>query len=87
MASGAFALVGFIYLLLMLDPVKYRAIVPWFGILMIVEGLVLLVHGLRLSLPPLPFYADTAACFVGGGGILWFSRAVRSAPATAPTPP
>jgi hypothetical protein len=35
--------------------------------------MILLVHGLRLSLP-LPFYADTAACFFGGGGILYFSR-------------
>ncbi len=77
MASGAFALVGALYLLLLLQPSKYRVIIPWFGGLMLVEGVILLVHGIRLSLPPLPFYADTAACFVGGGGILWCSRRVN----------
>ena len=38
---------------------------------MLVEGLVLLTQGVRLGLPPLPFYADTAACIIGGTGILW----------------
>jgi hypothetical protein len=76
MAAGAFALVGGLYLLLMPRPVEHRSMIPWFGGLMLAEGLILLVHGLRLSLPALPFYADTAACLGGGGGILWFwSRA------------
>ncbi len=73
MASGAFALVGCWYLVLMLWPQKFAAAIPWFGALMLVEGCVLLFHGLRLSLPPFPFYGDTLACFVGGGGIMWFS--------------
>jgi hypothetical protein len=74
MASGAFALVGCWYFILMMRPIKYRAAIPWFGALMIVEGVILLVHGLRLSLPPFPFYGDTAASIFGGGGILYFSR-------------
>ncbi len=73
MAAGAFTLVGGLFLLLMLHPARYRTIIPWFGMLMWAEGGVLLVHGLRLALPPFPFYADTAACFLGGAGILWFS--------------
>lgn len=73
MAAGAFSLVGALYLLLMLQPRKYRNMIPWFGVLMLVEGLILLVHGVRLALPAFPFYADTAACFIGGGGICWFS--------------
>ncbi len=71
MAAGAFTLVGLLYLLLMLQPRKHQNMIPWFGGMMLAEGLVLLVHGLRLGLPPLPFYADTAACFVGGAGIWW----------------
>ena len=69
MASGAFALVGCWYLVMMMIwPRKHYAAIPWFGALMMVEGLILLVrHGLRLSLPPLPFYADTTACLAGGG--------------------
>jgi hypothetical protein len=74
MASGAFALIGCWYLILMIWPQRFAAAIPWFGFLMLVEGAILLFHGIRLSLPPFPFYGDTAACFVGGGGILYFSR-------------
>ncbi len=77
MAAGAFALVGGWYLVLMLWPQKYYLAIPWFGWLMVIEGVILLVHGVRLSLPPLPFYGDTAACFIGGGGILFLSRSAR----------
>jgi len=74
MASGAFALVGCWYLILMLWPQKFHAAIPWFGALMLVEGVILLVHGLRLSLPPFPFYGDTSACILGGGAILYLAR-------------
>jgi hypothetical protein len=74
MASGAFGLIGGWYLVLMIWPRKFAAAIPWFGALMLIEGCLLLFHGIRLSLPPFPFYADTAACFVGGSGILLLSR-------------
>ena len=74
MAAGAFALVGVWYLLLALWPKKFSAAVPWFGGLMLLEGLILLVHGLRLSLPPFPFYGDVSACFIAGSGIVLCSR-------------
>ena len=45
---------------------------------MLAEGCILLFHGIRLSLPPFPFYGDTAACFVGGAGILWLARSARA---------
>jgi hypothetical protein len=79
MAAGAFALLGGWYLVLMLWPQKYHAAIPWFGGLMLVEGVILLVHGLRLSLPPLPFYADTSACLLIGGAILCLSRFAKPA--------
>jgi len=79
MASGAFGLVGVWYFMLMLWPRKFHGAIPWFGALMIAEGFILLVHGVRLQLPPLPFYGDTAACFVGGGGILWLAKAAKPA--------
>ena len=74
MAAGAFTLIGCWYLVLMLRPEKFRAAIPWFGALMLVEGAILAGHGIRLSLPPFPFYPDVAACFLGGGGILYCSR-------------
>jgi hypothetical protein len=77
MASGAFALIGAWYLALTIWPRKFAAAIPWFGAFMLAEGCVLLFHGIRLSLPPLPFYGDTAACFVCGGGILCFSRSAK----------
>ena len=77
MAAGAFALIGGWYLVLMLWPRKFHAAIPWFGALMLVEGLILLVHRLRLSLPPFPFYGDVSACFLGGGGILILARHAR----------
>jgi hypothetical protein len=77
MAAGAFALVGGWYLVLMLWPQKFHAAIPWFGALMLVEGVILLVHGLRLSLSPFPFYGDVSACFLGGTGILLLARHAR----------
>ncbi len=73
MAAGAFTLIGCWYLIMTLWPEKFRLTIPWFGGLMLVEGMILLFHGVRLSLPPFPFYADVAACLLGGGGILYFS--------------
>src|SRR5687768_16708427 len=65
MAAGAFALLGGWYLVLMIWPRKFHAAIPWFGAFMLAEGVILLVHGMRLGLPPFPFYGDTAACLVG----------------------
>lgn len=77
MAAGAFGLVGIWYFILMLWPQKFYQAIPWFGALMIAEGFILLVHGLRLHLGPFPFYGDVAACFVGGGGIMLLAGAAR----------
>ena len=77
MASGAFALLGGWYLVLAIWPQRFAAAIPWFGGLMLAEGCILLVHGIRLSLPPFPFYGDTIACFLGGGAILLLCRRVR----------
>ena len=78
MAAGAFTLIGIWYFVLFLRPQKFAAGIPYFGWLMILEGAVLLIHGVRLQLPPLPFYADTAACLALGSGIVYFSRSLRN---------
>ena len=77
MAAGAFALIGGWYFALAIWPQKFHAAIPWFGWFMVLEGAVLLVHGLRLGLGPFPFYGDISACFVGGIGILIFARAAK----------
>src|SRR6476646_3304408 len=48
MASGAFALIGCWYLVLMIRPRKFASSIPWFGGLMLAEGCILLFHGIRL---------------------------------------
>jgi len=78
MAAGAFGLVGCLYLVLCLRPQRHAAMIPWFGWLMVAEGIILLVHGLRLGLRPFPFYADTAACLVGGLGIVVCASALNA---------
>ena len=77
MICGAFTLVGGWYLALALWPRKFAVAIPWFGWLMIAEGVILLVSGLRLGIGPLPFYGDVAACLVGGVGIVLFAPAAR----------
>lgn len=78
MICGAFTLVGVWYLALALWPRKFAVAVPFFGWLMIVEGVILLVSGLRLGIGPFPFYGDVSACFLGGAGILFFARSAKS---------
>ncbi len=78
MISGAFALVGLWYLALALWPRKFAVAIPWFGALMLLEGVILLVHGLRLGLGLFPFYGDVSACLILGTGILILSHAARS---------
>lgn len=82
MASGAFGLVGGLFLVFALQPARYVSVIPLFGWLMISEGVILLIHGLRLHLPPLPFYADTAACFLAGVGILKSASEARKSPSS-----
>ena len=78
MASGAFGLVGVWYFILMLWPQKFYSAIPWFGALMVAEGIILLVSGVRLHLPPFPFYGDTAASLIGGCGILLLASSARA---------
>jgi len=77
MASGAFGLIGGIYVLVLVSPKRFAAMIPWMGALGVVEGLVLLCHGLRLDLEPWPLYGDVSACLVSGGGILLCWQPVR----------
>ena len=77
MAAGAFTLIGVGYFLLAISPQKHAPVLPWSGWLMILEGVVLMIHGLMLGLPLFPFHGDVTACFVGGGAILALQNCAR----------
>ena len=77
MVCGAFTLVGVWYLVLALWPRKFAVAIPWFGWLMIVEGVILLFSGLRLGVGPFPFWGDVAASLLGGGGIVIFYKIAK----------
>lgn len=78
MASSVFALVGLGYLGLAIWPTRFAIVLPFAGAFMILEGLVLLIHGLRLGLDPVPFLGDTTFCLAGGIGILGCMGSGRS---------
>jgi len=59
------------------NPEKYRELIPLLGWLSIIEGIILGVHGLRLGLPPFPFYCDTGFCLFVGTGIVVLHRKIR----------
>jgi len=73
MAAGAFTGIGVFLLILAVNPRRFASVVPLVGLFLVAEGLVLLVHGLRLGLAPLPFYVDVTFCLLTGIGI-WLLR-------------
>ena len=77
MAAGAFTLIGAGFLMLAMYPTKYAVMLPFAGLFMLLEGIILLVHGLRLDLAPTPFYGDVGFSITGGIGILLTMKAAR----------
>ena len=77
MTAGAFTMIGCLFFVAAIWVQRFRDLIPWLGGLMTVEGLILLGHGIRLDLPPLPFYGDVAACLGGGGAILFLAATTR----------
>jgi hypothetical protein len=70
MATGAFSIIGFFFFVAACWPEKYRNIIPLLGGLSIFEGIVLLIHGLRLGIGFFPFSCDVAFCLFVGIGVL-----------------
>jgi hypothetical protein len=77
MASGAFTLVGMIFLACAWRPRAFAPLMPLLGALSVAQGILLLVCGLQLHLAPLPFAADVAICLVPGFGLLMLRGALR----------
>lgn len=83
MTSGAFASIGMLFAAAAIRPARMSAMLPWLAALMIIEGTVIGLHGMRLGLSGFPFLGDLTACFVTGLGILWCLKK-RGAPDRIP---
>jgi len=77
MTAGAFTGIGIFFFVVAINPRRFSNVVGLAGLLLCLEGIVLLSHGLRLGLPPIPFYADTAFCLIAGAGILALRKEAR----------
>ncbi len=71
MATSAWSIIGFLFLMVLLFPAKYRNLVPLLAIGTLFEGVVLLAWGLFLKLPLFPFAGDVGFCLVVGCGLLF----------------
>ena len=74
MATGAWSIIGFLYLMILLKPQKYNNLIPLLAWGTVFEGIVLLIHGLYLNLPIFPFAGDVGFCLIVGGGLLLSNR-------------
>ena len=70
MATTAWSIIGFLYLIVLLKPQKYNNLIPLLAWGTVFEGIVLLIHGLYLNLPLFPFAGDVGFCLIVGGGLL-----------------
>ena len=70
MATGAWSIIGFLYLIVLLKPQKYNNLIPLLAWGTVFEGILLLIHGLYLNLPLFPFAGDVGFCLIVGGGLL-----------------
>ena len=71
MATGAWSVIGFLFLMAFLFPAKYRNLVPLLAIGTLFEGVILLLHGMCLRLPLFPFAGDVGFCLIVGCGLLF----------------
>ena len=74
MATTAWSIIGFLYLIVLLKPQKYNNLIPLLAWGTLFEGIVLLIHGLYLNLPLFPFAGDVGFCLIVGGGLLLCNR-------------
>ena len=77
MATGAWSIIGFLYLMVLLKPQKYNNLIPLLAWGTVFEGIVLLIHGLYLNLPLFPFAGDVGFCLIVGGGLLLSNNAKK----------
>lgn len=71
MAAGAWSIIGFFFFVAARDRKRHTDLPLLLGAASLFEGALLLVHGLILGRPLLPFAADVIFCFFVGAGLLY----------------
>ena len=66
MTAGALGFIGVIFIFLAINPIKYKLFTLIAGCFMMIEGFIILIYGLLLKLPPIPFYFDVIFCVLNG---------------------
>ena len=77
MACGAFFMIGVLFGAVLFNFKKYEVLIPLLAYLSIAEGLLLLLSGLWLGLPPFPFLGDSLFGLGVGLGLLVVYPRVR----------
>lgn len=70
MAAAVYTLAGCFYVIVAMQPMKYRVVIGFIGWAHAVLGVVFLVNGLMLGVDAIPLYVDVAFCFCVGVGIV-----------------
>jgi len=69
MAAGVFTGIGSLFIMLAHRPDRFGKILGPIAVWMILEGVVLIITGVKNQLPPMPFYPGAALCLAFGIGI------------------
>jgi hypothetical protein len=85
MSGAVSVMIGFLYLLPVIWPQRFSNLLPFLGGSLLFIGIVVTYHGIRLSLPPWPFLADPAVCFLFGSIILILGRTAYRQSAELPS--
>ena len=67
-------MVGILFFMAGVWPDKHSNIISFLGWSLLFIGVIVLVHGIRLNLPPWPFYPDPIISFICGSIILILRR-------------
>lgn len=70
MCACGFTGIGVMSFIMAFNPFKYMPMIIFYGIFMILTGIVLLVHGLLMGLNNMTVYFDFGFLFICGAGIL-----------------
>ena len=70
MAGGGFTMIGVIFAAILVQPRRFSVLLPLMAYLSVAEGVILLISGIWLKLPPFPFLGDTGFCFFIGASLL-----------------